>query len=112
MKILHFYENTGALRHKGLKWVGTSRYRLFSSFLMAAWQTATLTLFSKVVGGPCCELPHIPPQHCSSTSHSSRYILPIGDLCGEHVGMWHPYTTNIVKATPQDQQCKTKPKET
>ena len=61
---------------------------------------------------PCPARLYSPAQHCSSTSHSSRYILPIGDLCGEHVGMWHPYTTNIVKATPQDQQCKTKPKET
>lgn len=38
--------NVGALRQRGLEWAGTSRYRLFSLFLMAVGQAATCPLRS------------------------------------------------------------------
>ena len=42
MKILHFHD-----KHSGLEGAGISRYRLFSSLLMAAGQAATCSLKSK-----------------------------------------------------------------
>ena len=56
MKILHFCDKHSSLETQGLERSGTSRYRLFSSILMAAGQAATCCL--RLSKGPCPELPH------------------------------------------------------
>ena len=55
-----------------------------------------------VAGGRAMSTDHTLHPNMALPPHVLCAFLPIGDLCGDHAGTLHPYTTDTVKATPQD----------